>query len=93
MILAKETITDCAREYAMKTVFLPKSSATEAGHSVHMHFSLYDKTSGTGSKHKAFPDYSQKESVRSMSKAFIVRGHDLFKRQFHVIINYLTKTA
>jgi len=71
VILAKETITECARKHAMKAIFLPKISAMQAGNGLHLHFSFYDKTLGAGPIYNAFPDYSQKESISSKGKSFM----------------------
>jgi len=42
MLLARETITACAKHHGMKALFLPKTSETQAGNGLHVHFSFHD---------------------------------------------------
>ena len=42
VVLARETISACAKKYGMRALFLPKTSMTTAGNGLHLHFSFRD---------------------------------------------------
>eukprot|EP00804_Cyclotella_cryptica_P012918 CCRYP_002262-RA/>CCRYP_002262-RA protein AED:0.34 eAED:0.37 QI:0/0/0/1/0/0/2/0/117 len=42
VLFARETVAASAKQYGMKALFLPKTSGTQAGNGLHLHFSFHN---------------------------------------------------
>jgi glutamine synthetase len=69
VVFARETISACAKQYGMKALFLPKTSTTQAGNGLHLHFSFRDVADN--SNDNAFTDPSQPSGVSLRGQSFI----------------------
>jgi len=68
VVLARETISACAKKYGMKALFLPKTSSTTAGNGLHLHFSFRDVRS---SSDNSFSDSTQTTGISRRGESFI----------------------
>ncbi len=69
VVLAKETISACAKKFGMKALFLPKTSMCQAGNGLHLHFSFRDLNSPTSEN--AFSDHTQQHGLSAKGASFI----------------------
>ena len=74
VVLARETISSCAKKHGMKALFLPKTSMMTAGNGLHLHFSFRDVGS---SMDNSFSDPSQPTGISLRGQSFIegILGH------------------
>lgn len=74
VVLARETISACAKKHRMKALFLPKTSMMTAGNGLHLHFSFRDVGSSTDN---SFSDPSQPTGISLRGQSFIegILGH------------------
>lgn len=74
VVLARETISSCAKKHGMKALFLPKTSMMTAGNGLHLHFSFRDAGSSLGN---SFFDPSQPTGISLRGQSFIegILGH------------------
>jgi len=68
VVLARETISACAKKHGMKALFLPKTSMMTAGNGLHLHFSFRDVGSSTDN---TFSDPSQPTGISLRGQSFI----------------------
>jgi glutamine synthetase/nicotinamidase-related amidase len=68
VVLARETISSCAKKHGMKALFLPKTSTTTAGNGLHLHFSFKDV--GPFSEN-SFSDPSQPSGISLRGQSFM----------------------
>ena len=75
IIMARETISSCAKKYGMKALFLPKTSLMTAGNGLHLHFSFRDIHSSF--LDNAFVDATQTTGISLRGQSFIegILGH------------------
>ena len=67
VLFAKETIKNAAMHHGMKAVFLPKTSMSNAGNGLHLHFSFKE----VGSHENAFSDWSRPSGISRKGESFI----------------------
>lgn len=74
VVLARETISACAKKHGMKALFLPKTSMMTAGNGLHLHFSFGDVESGA---RNSFSDPTQPTGISSRGQSFMegILGH------------------
>jgi len=74
VVLARETISSCAKMHGMKALFLPKTSMTTAGNGLHLHFSFKDVGSSSDNR---FSDPSQPTGISLRGQSFMegILGH------------------
>jgi len=68
VLLARETISACAKKHGMKAMFLPKTSMMTAGNGLHLHFSFRDVSS---SGDNSFPDPTQPTRISTQGQSFM----------------------
>ena len=68
IVLARETISSCAKNHGVKALFLPKTSMLTAGNGLHLHFSFRDIGS---SSNNAFSDPAQLTGISPRGQSFI----------------------
>lgn len=68
VVLARETITSCARMHGMKALFLPKTSMATAGNGLHLHFSFRDVKS---SSDNSFSDPTRPAGISLRGGSFL----------------------
>ena len=68
VVLARETISACAKKHGMKALFLPKTSMMTAGNGCHLHFSFRDVGS---SADNSFSDPTQSTGISARGQYFI----------------------
>jgi len=68
VVLARETISACAKKHRMKAVFLPKTSMMTAGSGCHLHFSFRNVSSNVDN---AFSDPTQPTGISLQGASFI----------------------
>lgn len=68
VVLARETISACAKKHGMKALFLPKTSMMTAGNGCHLHFSFRDRGS---SEENIFSDASRPTGISTKGEYFI----------------------
>jgi len=68
IVLARETISACAKKYGMKALFLPKTSMMTAGNGLHLHFSFRDTQTST---HNSFSDPAQASGISLEGGSFM----------------------
>jgi glutamine synthetase len=68
VLFAKETIIACAKQHGMQAVFLPKTSAMQAGNGLHLHLSFQDVSS---SKVNSFSDPTRLSGISLKGESFI----------------------
>jgi len=68
VVLARETISSCAKKHGMKALFLPKTSMTTAGNGLHLHFSFRDVGSSVDN---SFSDHSQPTGISHRGQSFV----------------------
>ena len=72
VVLARETISACAKKHKMKAVFLPKTSMMTAGSGCHLHFSFRNVGGGSAvSFDNAFSDPTQPTGISLQGGSFI----------------------
>lgn len=69
VMLAKETISACAKTFGMKALILPKTSMCHTGNRLHLHFSFRDWDSK--SNENAFSDHTQQHRISTKGASFI----------------------
>lgn len=76
VVLARETISACAKKHGMKALFLPKTSMMTAGCGLHLHFSFRDVAHGSSSDN-AFSDPTRPTGISSKGESFMegILGH------------------
>ena len=67
IVYARETVSQVAKQYGMKALFLPKTSMMAAGNGGHLHFSFRE----AGSTDNAFSDASQPTGMSRKGEAFV----------------------
>ena len=74
IVLARETISACAKKHGMKALFLPKTSMMTAGNGLHLHFSFRDVGSNVDN---SFSDPQQPTGISLQGGYFIegILGH------------------
>lgn len=68
ILFARETVTACAKQYGMKALFLPKTSATQAGNGLHLHFSFHDVSC---EQTNSFSDPARPTGISSRGESFV----------------------
>lgn len=68
IIFARENIKACAKQYGMQALFLPKTSETQAGNGMHLHFSFDDVST---SRSHTFSDPSRTSGISRKGESFI----------------------
>ena len=68
IVMARETISSCAKTHGMKALFLPKTSLMTAGNGLHLHFSFRNIHS---SLDNAFMDATQTTGISLRGQSFI----------------------
>lgn len=72
VVLARETISACAKKHRMKAVFLPKTSMMTAGSGCHLHFSFRNVGGSVSSvDNNAFSDPTQPTGISLQGGSFI----------------------
>jgi len=72
VVLARETISACAKKHRMKAVFLPKTSMMTAGSGCHLHFSFRNVGGSVSSvDDNAFSDPTQPTGISLQGGSFI----------------------
>ena len=69
VVLARETISACAKKHGMKALFLPKTSMMTAGNGCHLHFSFRDIDGS--SVDNSFSDSSQSTGISERGQSFM----------------------
>jgi len=69
VVLARETISACAKKNGMKALFLPKTSMMTAGNGCHLHFSFRDINGS--SVDNSFSDPSQPTGISEQGQSFM----------------------
>ena len=67
VVLARETISACAKKHGMKALFLPKTSMVTAGNGCHLHFSFRN----VGSTDNSFSDHTQQTGISAQGGSFM----------------------
>jgi len=70
VVLARETISACAKKHGMKAVFLPKTSMMTAGSGCHLHFS-FRNVEESSVDDNAFSDPTQPTGISLQGGSFI----------------------
>jgi len=66
IVLARETISACAKMFGMKALFLPKTSMSDAGNGLHLHFSFKDNNGND-----EFSDRTRQNGISAKGESFI----------------------
>ena len=69
VVLARETISACAKKHGMKALFLPKTSMMTAGNGCHLHFSFRDIDGS--SVDNSFSDPTQSTGISEKGQSFM----------------------
>lgn len=67
VVLARETVRECAKAHGMRALFLPKIHASAAGNGMHLHFSFSDLTAAEN----RFPHKSEPTLLSSHAGSFV----------------------
>lgn len=68
VVLARETITACAKKHSMNALFLPKTSMMTAGNGLHLHFSFREIESLAGN---SFSDPKEPTGISQQGQSFV----------------------
>jgi len=69
VMLAKETISACAKKFGMKALLLPKTSMCHAGDGLNLHFSFRDRNSQ--SNENTFSDHARQHGISAKGGSFM----------------------